>query len=283
MTEDEIRAALGEAGLEHATEDIMRMIRPAIRIADSVTNDEMLPIGRSKFGGAPDLPAGLQWPEWRETPLGFLAQFNLAEIAPYDTERVLPQSGLLSFFYEASEQPWGYELSDRGAWRVFSSDCPTNELARRAPPSLPGRSQLAAHTLTFETALTLPYDSADSLQLGLSGDEYDRFLEVAHRTIELTHQLLGYPNAVQGAMEGECERCTAGLTAEQAAPLRIGSNDFEIGAAKRWRLLLQLDSITNIRGWTTDWGMSGLLYFWIRTADLTQHDFSNVWLQLQTT
>jgi len=48
-----------------------------------------------------------------ERPLAFLAQINLAEIASTGgTDLALPESGLLSFFYDAESQPWGFDPGD---------------------------------------------------------------------------------------------------------------------------------------------------------------------------
>jgi len=57
----------------------------------------------SKFGGAPDVPVSFVWPTWFDKPLGFLAQINLQDIAPFDLHHVLPPMGLLSFFYDGLE------------------------------------------------------------------------------------------------------------------------------------------------------------------------------------
>lgn len=62
-----------------------------------------LPAGTSRFWGNPDLPSGCACPsylddEGTEFPYFFICQINLSELAPYDTDNLLPHSGLLSFF-----------------------------------------------------------------------------------------------------------------------------------------------------------------------------------------
>lgn len=62
-----------------------------------------LPAGASRFWGNPDLPSGCAYPsylddEGTEFPYFFICQINLSELAPYDTDNLLPHSGLLSFF-----------------------------------------------------------------------------------------------------------------------------------------------------------------------------------------
>lgn len=62
--------------------------------------------GRSKWWGAPDLPAGSPYPivpcsedgdSWDE-PLTFLCQIRCEDIAALDTEGLLPHEGMLYFF-----------------------------------------------------------------------------------------------------------------------------------------------------------------------------------------
>lgn len=54
--------------------------------------------GTSKIGGHPDLPEDVEWPLWKTHPLAFVAQIDLARIAKFDSEKLLPKDGLLSLF-----------------------------------------------------------------------------------------------------------------------------------------------------------------------------------------
>ena len=81
--------------------------RPEIRVHYQMSSGN-LPIGASKIGGCPDVPADFVWPyvtgggicenDDKPHPLTFMAQFNLSELADCDTENRLPKAGLLSFF-----------------------------------------------------------------------------------------------------------------------------------------------------------------------------------------
>ncbi len=62
---------------------LIALLRPAIALSATRTNDAQIPLGASKFGGAPDVPSGFEWPMWNEKPLGFLAQINLEEVAAF--------------------------------------------------------------------------------------------------------------------------------------------------------------------------------------------------------
>ncbi len=60
---------------------LIDLLRPAIALCATRAEDAQIPIGASKFGGAPDVLADFEWPMWNEKPLGFLAQINLEEVA----------------------------------------------------------------------------------------------------------------------------------------------------------------------------------------------------------
>src|SRR3569833_983925 len=83
-----------------------------------------IPIGASKFGGFPDLPESVPWPQRGQTPLPFIAQFNLSETSAFDRLRRLPDSGLLLVFYEDFDHDrdainFGFGPEDNGGWRIL--------------------------------------------------------------------------------------------------------------------------------------------------------------------
>ena len=93
-----------------------------------IEGKETYKLGATRFGGQPDVPADFVWPAYegesydnvvKDRPLTFLAQFNCAELARFDTEHLLPDHGLLSFFYETDTQCWGYDPKDKGCARVY--------------------------------------------------------------------------------------------------------------------------------------------------------------------
>ena len=90
------------------------------RGGDAGTLGGEIPVGASKTGGYPDLPPEIPYPEmtgfartylkadprWRveivpESSMQLLAQINLRELAESgaDTEHLLPETGMLYFFY----------------------------------------------------------------------------------------------------------------------------------------------------------------------------------------
>ena len=55
-----------------------------------------------------------------ERPLAFLAQFNLSDIASAGgTDLGLPGWGLLSFFYDAESEPWGFDPGDSAGFQLM--------------------------------------------------------------------------------------------------------------------------------------------------------------------
>lgn len=93
-------------------QSLIDLLRPAIALNVACCDDDTIPIGASKFGGAPDVAAGFEWPfldagqlpHWKGQPapeggpLMFVCQINLSEIADWDIENYLPKQGVLSFF-----------------------------------------------------------------------------------------------------------------------------------------------------------------------------------------
>lgn len=93
-----------------------------------IAKKEKYKLGATRFGGKPDVPPDFVWPTYegesydhvvKDRPLTFLAQFNCEELAQFDKEHLLPDHGLLSFFYETDTQCWGYDPKDKGCARVY--------------------------------------------------------------------------------------------------------------------------------------------------------------------
>ena len=202
-----------------------------------------LPVGASRFGGQPDVPAGFTWPVFetavpedetvKPRPLAFLAQFDCASLAPLDREGLLPKTGLLSFFYELGSQRWGYDPKDAGCARVYWFDG-----APLAPAGFPA---------------DLPED---------------------FRLPEL-----GWPDIIQNNMTLECELVSRGhylggrwesVPMEERDQLRKPS-------VEGWQLLFQLDTVES-GGFELMFGDCGRIYFYIRNEDLAARRFDRVWL-----
>src|SRR4051812_44223754 len=98
----QIAAELRKQGVPHS-DKLAELAARAVRITATKVNAP-LPLGVSRFGGSPDLPMAFKWPERAGKPLSFLAQLDLTELRHPE----LPSTGWLAFFYDWTEQPWGF-------------------------------------------------------------------------------------------------------------------------------------------------------------------------------
>jgi uncharacterized protein YwqG len=303
MNRQELRREILSAGLESVADRLERAILPSARMRTTPVDEETLPLGVSKIGGSPDLPLDIAWPHWEGQPdatepeacggpLCFLAQFNLAEIIPYDDEGVLPKTGLLYFFAAIWTSAIGEFARDFPCWRVIHWDGDTADLRRAAVPpvsetvgmgNVPPNHRFTCCAVSFTPEETLP-DNNDPLPyeaLGMTDTESDRYSALLE-TMDLqswranggegepVHRLLGYPQVVQYDM-----RCDAHL---HAKGLDYAENDEDEVGAEKWRLLFQIDTAPSIHLTWQGWGRG---YFWIHEDALQAHDFSKVWLMMQ--
>jgi uncharacterized protein YwqG len=286
MTLDEIREALRSAGLERLADVAERLTLPAIRIEPQMVDEETIPIGASKLGGRPDLPPDMAWPERDGKPLGFLAQFNLAEVAPYDAEKALPSSGMLYFFYDFLNQPWGLDPTDRGGWQILFQDANGEALHRTQPVSnsLPN-AKLEACQPAFSSVATIEQDSVVLERLDLSKVEFKGYAKIRDDAASFSHQLLGHPLIIHhDLMAVQCDVVASGQSSDFFYDLMIQPyeswNSYTRTLVERahesWRLLLQLAPVPGLN--TAFWNMDGLMYFWIENDRLAKRDFSNVWV-----
>lgn len=108
----------------HIKEKLESLAKNSIEL--KIKEKEAYKLGATRFGGQPDVPTDFIWPTYegesydhvvKNRPLSFLAQFNCEDLAKYDTEHLLPDHGLLSFFYELDTQCWGFDPTNKGcAW-----------------------------------------------------------------------------------------------------------------------------------------------------------------------
>src|SRR5438067_705103 len=122
MDKADLQAAFVAAGLSRVIKDIDRLARQSIRLLATESDESLIKVGASKLGGVPDLPPGAAWPELKGLPQSFIAQIRLDEVRMYDTDKVLSQSGMLWFFYDAQQETYGADPADRGGWQVLFKD-----------------------------------------------------------------------------------------------------------------------------------------------------------------
>ncbi len=259
-----------------------------------------LPLGASKIGGKPQLPRDFEWfsyegEGWGEydgfasRPLSFLMQLNCAEVKPYDHENMLPETGMLYFFYDQVTMKWGFEPEDKGSARVFYYDGDIEALSETDfPPTLEPAHIFPEMALTFTAKTGIPSYEEFTVHIeetDTDWEDYDKAAEAFGIDIERDpaeiSKLLGYADLVQGEMLWECESVTRGYSSGNG-PLTISKEESAEIHEKSldWVLLMQLGTVTDEESeWM--WGDCGCLYFYIRKDDLKKKNFEDVWVILQ--
>jgi uncharacterized protein YwqG len=305
MTREEAIATIRRADSGNLADTMVGSLCPSILIDALRVPLDDLPIGASRIGGVPDLPVGFKWPRWsgsRTTyiPTGlnthrevfydkylhFIAQLNLQELRGFSACAQLPSQGTLYFFYDRDVQPWGFTPEDHLGARVKYVDGPIESLHRRAAPEFDSDFQSHPCRLSFSENWTIPggelrfgptsepasdfYDELESLRQDLIGASDNGQYQPVHR-------LFGWPEAIQGDMQYECQLVANGIYCGGADVDPRGIS-LEAGA-KDWRLLLQIDTDEENPGWM--WGDCGRIYYWIHKDDLARRRFKNARLILQ--
>ncbi len=242
---------------------LIELLRPAIALCATRAEDAQIPLGASKFGGAPDVPEGFEWPTWKEKPLGFLAQINLEEVAPFDVEGLLPKGGLLSFFYFTAGYDWPDGKDGERTWQVFHFDA--SVLSRvRVPQFALDNAIMSTGTIQFSpkwTVIEHPYYiTGENNFEGYSEDETNSFWELKEliNGKNAEHQMLGHPRQIQD----DARYTSAYMTNRDSW--------------KEWQLLLQIGEDEENLDFM--WGDSGAMFFTIHQDDFARTDFSRVQL-----
>lgn len=282
-TAEDYAERLRRAGLTSHVDDLMDLALTSIRLRSDPVEEAAAPLGGSRLGGHPDLPDSFPWPSFNGLPQSFVAQINLAEVHPFDTDQLLPSAGLLTFFYDSEQQVWGFDPVDKGGWLVAYLP-PETELVRRAfPPSLSKAGIFNSVNLCPETELMLaPWESLAVKRLGLTRDNFDAYADIVDNESDKhrgpRHRLLGHPDPIQGDMQLECQLVHHGLPAGNPENYLDQRVEGLRATATDWQLLLQIDTDD---GANIMWGDVGTIYFWITRQDLAARAWRQCHLCLQ--
>ncbi len=284
LTRERMRELIEEQGLSRVVDQIMADSRPCIRLKLDYTPDETIPVGASKVGGSPDVPEGFMWPVWNSVPLMFIAQIRLSEAKSFDEENLLPESGLLYFFFDQEAfdyMPYEATLGTNGPYKVIYLEDERTPLARMSHPSLKKDGsyeiyEYEAAVVSFEQDLSPFFEyplyyanGSQAVHLTLSEEEKANYMnfwiEAQEKHPQPFHQLLGYEEDAQGIFQ-------ATINAHAA---------WRIGEPEDWILLFQVDSdggdIPQNRP-NFLWGDTGLIHYCINKNDLRACNFDRVWL-----
>jgi uncharacterized protein YwqG len=282
MNRDGVRAALQVSGLSRIMPQLEALMSNSVRMTSESVPESTLKVGTSKLGGTPDLPNEVTWPLMGDVPLAFLTQINLSDVQAFDTDKLLPSSGMFYFFYDANQQTYGSDPADRAGRKVIYSVVDAAALKRCPfPDGLPDEARFTSCALTFSSEITLP-QRPNLLDATLDWNDKERkaysdFMmgfpsEEDRKTIH--HRLLGHSDDLQDDMHLQAQLVSHGFTDDQSPEAKA-----LVDGAKDWVLLLQLDSDPKAH---MQWASTGLLYFWITRQDLQACNFDNVWVVLQS-
>lgn len=262
----------------------------SLKIADK----EEYKLGATRFGGKPDVPSDFVWPRFegesydhvvKNRPLSFLAQFNCEDLAQYDAEHLLPDHGLLSFFYELDTQCWGYDPKDKGCARVYWFEDISALSAAEFPQDMEEDFQMPM--IKIKLALQKSYPSwADFSDIYSEEYDYEAFYDIYGELYgedsDEYSQVLGWPHVIQNSMYAECDLVTQGYYLGNGwinIPQDVRGRAEE-SARDRWLLLFQLDTV-EAEDFELMFGDAGHIYFYITKEDLQARRFDNIWLILQ--
>jgi uncharacterized protein (TIGR02996 family) len=189
---------------------LLRLVRPTPEAVKKTGGDPpAIPARASRVGGLPDLPPGFRWPRGHDcsgmdagetagydSPAGFLAQVNLAEIAHTHAASDLPAVGMLSFF---AFQDADEDNPDTVGARVEYFPDPSMLVPAEPPGELSGSNGLIPpRRLTFEETLDLPEYGSGPWSGEITPDPAVRYDALDHFWRLNFDNMLGYGRATSG-------------------------------------------------------------------------------------
>jgi uncharacterized protein YwqG len=280
-------------------EQILKHLAPQLWIARAVGLPDKK--GGTRFGGAPDLPRGVNWPtrsiprdlavraqelthhNWvlrhleRELPYEFLAQIDLAQAGPVAAELGLPTSGRLQFFWDGVG---GLMCSEPEYARVLWDQTPRDELEPAAVPPVMDELERAydptgkykkpyvypSRPMRLQPILHLPNSYAremrDDPALSAHLDDFE-FCECYDDLIR------GDDDMPKGEDPGQRRHRLMGTPEPEQDDPRL---EVEQTGPADWQLLLQLD----LGDLAQNRLVEGTVYFLIAREHLAVRDFSRV-------
>ena len=263
--------------------ELLKTARSSIRleIGGAVT-------GSTKFGGRPDVSNDFEWAYYNGRPLSFLAQFDLEEISRYDTENLLPKTGMLSFFYDLGAMPQSIDDEDDGFVRVYWFEDKSALRTAEYPDDLKAEYRFPALNITARSEKSYQSYPDFLLQRAKLVEYWEKF-EEAQNSIGIEEsgnisKLLGWADPIRGNMTVQCELISRGyyLGDEQSRSevTPLDRQEAEQWSAKDWVPLLQLDTVIDGE-FCLKFGDPGRFYFYIRRDDLAARDFNEIMVFVQ--
>lgn len=290
---DLVAAIRSDPVLAPDAEALLRFARSSIRLRTDPT--AVRSVGESRVGGRPAVPPGFVWPVRTvalpapdprfpvvrfvdggfpgpdgTSGLQFIAQIDLAAVAPCDLDDLLPDDGLLLFFYEEREHSWDQVDQVRivhvpgGQPLVLSDDGPHAPYALAFTAS---QEWTVPSTDAYVIARAPTPEGEREGRLTLSPEAAHRLaeLEYEHRLTTEIDQMLGWAdNGAHGPS----------LPPEAALGWASIPPEDRVRETQDARLLLQLSPAT-YEAVRISFGRT--LYFYVRESDLRRGDLSRAW------
>lgn len=271
--------------LEPLRDRIERSVEPCVILHPADDADEDV---RTRLGGSPLLAPGAAWPRSDRGPLSFVGQIDFRELhAAHRGELPLPADGILTFFYDVEEQPWGYDPAHGAGFALLYAP----EAALAIEVEVPdGAIPFDPEPLTAVRALSLPWPGDRTLaSWGSDRTSWERaYADLAERFVltqgggipALRQQVGGHAQWLQIDGRVTAELASSGVHAGgdprtwRSADLRRAESEAE-GWTLLWQLKPEDDRFT--------WVDLGTLYVLIRDEDLRARRFERAWVVFQST
>ncbi len=253
---------LVDSALLDMRDAVLHVVRPILTLVTERVDDSRIPIGASKFGGLPDLPADVEWPNCAGGSLAFLAQINLRDLdgslaAFWPATGPLPREGTLSFF-AFEDNPGAYDFG--GDTRVIYTPATQSQSRRPAPDAT------ASDHSPLRVFRTCRLSMCETWDLPAVGDVVPPELSPAMETINRLREDGGWWSLRQ--LRRQCHPFGHYV---MGYPLHSRTDDPTPGP--EWRHLLCLDSDDNL-GW--NWCDGEHLSIWVHAEDLQNGAFHRV-------
>jgi uncharacterized protein YwqG len=228
-------------------EALTSLLTPLAKVATKltprkVTEEEVIPLLASRFGGQPYAEVGEAWPSCPtcKTDLTFICQIDVASGFHEKPKGI----DLFTFFYCWECGPWGLDDEIKGTWVVRTYSDPKDIFAKPIRPSGPEPYPPDVCLLDAEKVASFPdFDEIDS-----------RLKKVTESFSNIDEPREAYETAVK-SLGGETEFCT--LVGGYAHWIQSEDTPVCDQCQNPMNLLTQLDSENEA---DIMWGDSGCLY-----------------------
>lgn len=282
-----LKQLLKDNGFEHAITYLMETSRQGVRCTKMGETD-YTKTGQSRVGGNPDLPPQFSWPLTTDgTPMTFLVQLNMCDVAKNDTNALLPKTGMLSFFLGIDEP--AYNIEHRVIW--FDETELLTVVHRESPSETALGTTYVGYELKARPSLEPPnYAYIDNGQIEsdkVNFDDYEDLLyEIRGEEDDDIIQLFGYPIGQHDDAEYEaalmlltCEEDEYNVdkTLEKLTAHFGGDEEKVKQEVTDMLMLLELETDDDV-GFC--WWDAGVLHFFIRKEDLVAGRFDRTYCSL---